>query len=168
MICGNNQRLNQWCYPTNYNTFNNRSSYLRAYMSLQYLAVQYHSTDIISATDTQRLESAYFVFDDTLYKIPFAGVLSFQSACADGDPSTHPTSVPLPHGYCSLLLSPIAQESAVIMSQHNERQFNTVLKGKVIRYRLVYVMGGKLYRWRGAADAQESYAEIFDTLMSYY
>lgn len=122
-----------------------------------YLSVQYHSADMISATDTQRLESAQCVFNDTLYKM--------HSARAVGDPST-PTSVALPHSYCSSLLSPIAQESVVIISPHNERRFNAVMKGKVIRYRLVYVMGGKRYRWRGAAVAYESYAGIFDTLMS--
>lgn len=117
-----------------------------------YLSVQYHSADMISATDTQRLESAQCVFNDTLYKIPFAGVPGLQSARAVGDPST-PTSAPRPHSYCSSLLSPIAQESVVIISPHNERRFNAVMKGKVIRYRLVYVMGGKRYRWRGAAVA---------------
>lgn len=111
--------------------------------------MQYHSADMISATDTQRLESAQRVFNDTLYKIPFAGL---HSARAVGDPST-PTGVPLPHSYCSSLLSPIAQEPVVIISPHNERRFNAVMKGKVIRYQLVYVMGGKRYRWRGAAVA---------------
>lgn len=50
-----------------------------------YLSVQYHSADMISATDTQRLESAQCVFNDTLYKIPFAGL---HSARAVAGPST--------------------------------------------------------------------------------